>query len=157
MFETFFFVTFAAQKAYIMRRIVFILLTMLVVTASAQHARTELVLKLDWMFTCSANAHFAEVDYDDSDWQEVTVPHDWAISGPFDNNNDRQTVAIEQNGEQEATEKTGRTGSLPWTGTGYYRREFRVAHDAERVILNFDGAMSEPEVYVNGTKAGEWK
>lgn len=157
MFETLFFVTFAAQKAYIMRRIVFILLTMLVVNASAQHARTELVLKLDWMFTCSANAHFAEVDYDDSDWQEVTVPHDWAISGPFDNNNDRQTVAIEQNGEQEATEKTGRTGSLPWTGTGYYRREFRVAHDAERVILNFDGAMSEPEVYVNGTKAGEWK
>ena len=157
MFETLFFVTFAAQKAYIMRRIVFILLTMLVVTASAQHTRTESVLKSDWMFTRLADARFAEVDYDDSDWQEVTVPHDWAISGPFDNNNDRQTVAIEQNGEQEATEKTGRTGSLPWTGTGYYRREFRVAHDAERVILNFDGAMSEPEVYVNGTKAGEWK
>ena len=157
MFETLFFVTFAAQKAYIMRRIVFILLTMLVVAANAQHARTESVLKSDWMFTRSADARFAEVDYDDSDWQEVTVPHDWAISGPFDNNNDRQTVAIEQNGEQEATEKTGRTGSLPWTGTGYYRREFRVAHDAERVILNFDGAMSEPEVYVNGTKAGEWK
>ena len=157
MFETLFFVTFAAQKAYIMRRIVFILLTMLVVTASAQHTRTESVLKSDWMFTRSADARFAEVDYDDSDWQEVTVPHDWAISGPFDNNNDRQTVAIEQNGEQEATEKTGRTGSLPWTGTRYYRREFRVVHDAERVILNFDGAMSEPEVYVNGTKAGEWK
>ena len=141
-----------------MRRIVFTLLTIVMTVALyAQHRRTESVLKWGWKFTRSADARFADMDYDDSDWQSVAVPHDWAISGPFDNNNDRQTVAIEQNGEVEATEKTGRTGSLPWTGTGYYRREFRVAEHAERVIMNFDGAMSEPEVYVNGTKAGEWK
>ena len=139
------------------RAAIFLLGMMLTVGIVAQYHRQESVLKSEWAFTRSADTRFVEVDYDDSNWQQVTVPHDWAISGPFDNNNDRQTVAIEQNGETEATEKTGRTGSLPWTGRGYYRRQFRVDEHAERVVLNFDGAMSEPEVYVNGTKAGEWK
>ena len=139
------------------RAAIFLLGMMLTVSIVAQYHRHESVLRSDWAFTRSADTRFVEVDYDDSNWQQVTVPHDWAISGPFDNNNDRQTVAIEQNGETEATEKTGRTGSLPWTGRGYYRCQFRVDEHAERVVLNFDGAMSEPEVYVNGTKAGEWK
>ena len=133
------------------RAAIFLLGMMLTVSIVAQYHRHESVLRSDWAFTRSADTRFVEVDYDDSNWQQVTVPHDWAISGPFDNNNDRQ------NGETEATEKTGRTGSLPWTGRGYYRRQFRVDEHAERVVLNFDGAMSEPEVYVNGTKAGEWK
>lgn len=141
-----------------MRRLLFLLLTFAAtVTASAQPARTELMLKSDWKFIRADEARFADAGYDDSGWQSVTVPHDWAISGPFDNNNDKQTVAIEQNGESVPTEKTGRTGSLPWTGIGWYRRHFAVAADAARVILNFDGAMAEPEVYVNGKKAGEWK
>ena len=59
------------------------------------------------------------VGYDDRKWQMVNVPHDWAISGPFDKEIDKQTVAIVQNGEKEATEKTGRSGSLPWIGAGW--------------------------------------
>lgn len=42
-------------------------------------------------------------------WVGVTVPHDWAIAGPFGKTNDMQVVAIAQNGETAATEKTGRT------------------------------------------------
>ena len=140
-----------------MRLLYFLLATFATVYASAKPIRTESVLKSDWKFTRSDDARFAKADYDDSAWQSITVPHDWAISGPFDNNNDKQTVAIEQNGERVPSEKTGRTGSLPWTGIGWYRRAFSVADDAGRIILNFDGAMSEPEVYVNGTKVGEWK
>ena len=141
-----------------MRRSLFFLLTFFVaVLASAKLIRTESLLKKDWKFIRADESRFAAVDYDDSGWETVTVPHDWAISGPFDNNNDKQTVAIEQNGETVATEKTGRTGSLPWTRIGWYRRTFSITDKAKRVILNFDGAMSEPEVYVNGTKAGEWK
>ena len=135
----------------------FILALMLTVSIVAQSQREETVLKTGWKFIRADKAEFADKVFDDSNWQVVTVPHDWAISGPFDNNNDRQTVAIEQNGETEATEKTGRTGSLPWTGTGWYRYHFKTSMNSERVILNFDGAMSEPEVYVNGKKAGEWK
>lgn len=97
------------------------------------------------------------VGYDDRKWQMVSVPHDWAISGPFDKEIDKQTVAIVQNGEKEATEKTGRSGSLPWIGAGWYRTTFTVGKDCQRAVINFDGAMAEPVVYVNGKKAGEWK
>lgn len=44
-------------------------------------------------------------------WQQVDVPHDWAIYGPFDRKHDLQKVAVEQNGEKEETWKTGRTGA----------------------------------------------
>ena len=44
-------------------------------------------------------------------WESVRVPHDWAISGPFDKEIDKQVVAIVQNGEKVASEKTGRTGN----------------------------------------------
>ena len=50
---------------------------------------------------------------DGKSWQQVAVPHDWAISGPFDKKWDLQKVAIEQNGETEKTEKSGRSGALP--------------------------------------------
>ena len=61
-----------------------------------------------------------EFSFDKQQWEKVTIPHDWAISGPFDKKWDLQTVAIVQNGEKQATEKSGRSGSLPWIGKGYY-------------------------------------
>ena len=120
-------------------------------------AQRQEVLLTSWRFSHDDAAENASVQFNDRRWQQVSVPHDWAISGPFDMNLDRQNVAIVQNGETEATEKTGRTGALPWIGVGWYRTQFTVPAGAERAILNFDGAMSEPEVYVNGQKAGEWK
>ena len=120
-------------------------------------AQRQEVLLTSWRFSHDDAAKNASVHFNDRHWQQVSVPHDWAISGPFDMNLDRQNVAIVQNGEKEATEKTGRTGALPWIGVGWYRTQFTVPAGAERAILNFDGAMSEPEVYVNGQKAGEWK
>ena len=89
-------------------------------------------------------------------WEQVSVPHDWAIGGPFDKKWDLQTVAIVQNGETAATEKSGRSGALPWIGEGQYRTTFRVPSAYERAELVFDGAMSEPVVYVNGKEAGRW-
>ena len=87
----------------------------------------------------------------------VSVPHDWAISGPFDKKWDLQTVAITQNGETQATEKSGRSGSLPWIGSGTYTRTITIPQGfSGRAELVFDGAMSEPTVYVNNRKAGYW-
>ena len=91
-----------------------------------------------------------------TEWKQVTVPHDWAISGPFDKKWDLQKVAIEQNGETQATEKSGRSGALPWIGEGYYKTTVHFSEPAEHAELVFDGAMSEPTVYVNGSKAGYW-
>ena len=90
-------------------------------------------------------------------WQSVTVPHDWAISGPFDKKWDLQMVAIEQNGEKQKTEKSGRSGALPWIGKDYYTTSLYIDNVEDRHLeLDFDGAMAEPKVYVNGRLAGQW-
>ena len=88
-------------------------------------------------------------------WEDVTIPHDWAIYGPFSRDNDLQTVAIIQNGEETATVKTGRTGGLPYVGVGWYRRTLNVT-PGTKVTLLFDGAMSEARVYVNGQEVIFW-
>ena len=97
-------------------------------------------------------------------WEDVTIPHDWAIYGPFDRENDIQTIAVVQNGEETASVKTGRTGGLPYVGVGWYVRNLDVDMEQSassyyckrRATLVFDGAMSEARVYVNGHEAIFW-
>lgn len=93
---------------------------------------------------------------DGKSWSQVSVPHDWAISGPFDKKWDLQKVAIEQNGETEKTEKSGRSGALPWIGEGMYKLNWTAPKGYQRAVLVFDGAMSQPVVTVNGKEAGKW-
>lgn len=112
--------------------------------------RVETTLNDGWQFSRGT------LD-DAKNWQNVRVPHDWAIYGPFDRNNDLQTVAVEQNGEKEETVKTGRTGGLPFIGKGVYRTTFNVPDTAGRsVVLLFDGAMSNARVSVNGKELAFW-
>jgi len=109
-----------------------------------------------WKFSRGDHPMAMHSDFDDSGWESVTIPHDWAIYGPFDKDVDKQVVKIEQNNEKEATEKTGRTGALPFVGVGWYRTRIDGSNvTAEKqVLLTFDGAMSHAEVYVNGQKVG---
>lgn len=107
--------------------------------------RQEITLSDNWLFSQNK-----------SDWQTVCVPHDWAIAGPFDKKWDLQKVAIEQNGETEATEKSGRSGALPWIGEGHYKRTITIPEGYKHAMLVFDGAMSEPTVSINGMQAGYW-
>ena len=93
---------------------------------------------------------------DGKTWEQVKVPHDWAIQGPFDRKWDIQHLGIEQDGQTEAIDHTGRSGALPWIGEGEYRTTFRLPASAQHAELYFDGAMSEPVVYVNGREAGRW-
>lgn len=88
----------------------------------------------------------------------MTVPHDWAIYGPFSSQNDKQEVAISQDGQKEALEHAGRTGGLPFVGVGWYRTEFEVPQFAEgkKASILFDGAMSHAKVYINGEEVGYW-
>ncbi len=97
-----------------------------------------------------------EFSRDGQSWKEVQIPHDWAIAGPFDKKWDLQRVAITQNGETEATEKSGRSGALPWIGEGWYRTSVDIPSGYEAAELVFDGAMSEPRVSINGQEAGYW-
>ena len=111
-------------------------------TASAQ--RNTINLKT-WQFS-----------RDSVNYKPVTIPHDWAINGPFDKKWDLQFVAIEQNGETEKTEKSGRSGALPWIGRGFYKTTVDLKKLPKTAILEFDGAMADPHVYINGKLAGHW-
>ena len=125
--------------------------------ATLASPRQEVLLEKGWMFT-KGDGDYAPVVVDDSAWEQVRVPHDWAIYGPFDANNDAQVVAITQNFERRASLKTGRTGGLPYVGVGWYRLKFDIPDFGEGKCaeLLFDGAMSQAKVYVNGKYVGEW-
>ena len=116
-----------------------------------ENARTTVSLNgRGWKFTRDLTPKVTlkptGVAFDDSQWESVEVPHDWAISGPFD------------------PEANGGTGKLPWQGVGWYRRDFRVTEaqmleireGAAALWLEFDGVMARPQVYVNGRLAGGW-
>ena len=96
--------------------------------------------------------------FNDAKWQNVTVPHDWAIYGPFAKSIDAYSSKIVQNNENKETMKTGRTGSLPFIGVGWYRLKFSVPEFSagKKVTLLFDGAMSNAQVYINGKEVGRW-
>ena len=78
-----------------------------------------------------------EFSRDGGAFEKVTVPHDWAIAGPF-----------------EPGSPCG-SGKLPWRGFGEYRRTF-VAAKAEKAFLVFDGVMAWPEAFLNGKRVGGW-
>lgn len=115
-----------------MRILLFLLLTLSV------HARTHVSFNDDWKFF-NAEAEGAEVaSFDDSTWREVTVPHDWAIEGPFD------------------VKYNARSGGLPFHGTGWYRKNFDIPKESEgkRIAVTFDGVMYNAHVWINGTFLG---
>jgi len=83
---------------------------------------------------------YTQPTFDDIKWRKVTLPHDWAIEGPF------------------VQEYPGETGKLKWWGAVWYRKHFRLpAGDAgKQIYLDIDGAMSYASVWVNGQFAGGW-
>ena len=141
-----------------MKKLFTILSGLCIATALQAQVRTEQLLEKGWKFTREDKVEFSQAGYDDAKWQSVTVPHDWAIYGPFSINNDKQNVAIAQDGQKEAMEHAGRTGGLPFVGVGWYRLDFEAPSfaDGKQATLIFDGAMSHARVYVNGKEAGYW-
>lgn len=116
-------------------------LVVLAVNAHAYGQRLVQNFNADWRFAKgSFGQDVHQPTYDDSSWQLVRLPHDWAIAGPFDPNVD------------------GYAGKLPWKGTGLYRKVFVLdkKYKGKRVYLDFDGVMAFPKVYINGTLAGQW-
>ena len=136
-----------------------LLLAFLFPSMLSAQVRTAQTLEDGWKFTRTADEiSFSAPDADDEAWQSVSIPHDWAIYGPFSINNDKQLTAITQDGQKEAMEHAGRTGGLPFVGVGWYRLHFDTPREmaGKRCTLLFDGAMSHARVYVNGHEAGYW-
>ena len=119
---------------------------MMCACSTKQPVRTDTLLR-HWQFTQDTT--------ENPTWADVIIPHDWAISGPFDRSNDLQEVIVVQNGEKEPTWKTGRSGGLPWMGKGHYHTRVAVNKDKFYTLV-FDGAMSHADVYVNGEEMVYW-
>lgn len=134
----------------------FYLMTMGFCLALNLHAqRGEYLLEKGWKFTKGEVSNAEMPAFNDAKWETVDIPHDWAIFGPFDKNNDLQNVAVTQNFETQASLKTGRTGGLPYVGIGWYRTTFHSTPGKQTTLI-FDGAMSEARVFVNGKEACFW-
>ncbi|SPN99709.1 uncharacterized protein DNG_02560 [Cephalotrichum gorgonifer] len=91
-----------------------------------------------------APVDFAQADFDDGEWEALSLPHDWAIKGPFY--------------EGEDTPVPGDMGRLPIQGVGWYRRTITIekADAGKAVYLEIDGAMSYAAVWLNGNLVGGW-
>ena len=83
---------------------------------------------------------YVQPDFDDSAWQQINLPHDWAIEGPFTRSGG------------------GGMGRLPTAGVGWYRKKLDIpAGDAGKsIFLDVDGAMSYATVWLNGQLVGGW-
>lgn len=113
-----------------------------------QNHQTERKFDRDWLFArygIQADGSYIQepknlekMFTDDSKWRNLDLPHDWAIEGPFQKNLE------------------GSTGKLPWRGIGWYRKHFTVSNRDrnKRFYLDFDGAMANAEVWLNGVKIG---
>lgn len=110
------------------------------VSAQFDGYKGTLTLHRDWKFAKGQHDDAYRVDFDDSAWETVMVPHDWAIAGPFIPDGD------------------GNTGKLPWKGEGWYRYNLYPSpvYKGRNYYLLFDGVMAFPTVYVNGQLAGRW-
>ena len=87
---------------------------------------------------------FIQLGFDDSQWQAVQLPHDWAITGPFYQGWD--------------TPVGGGMGRLPSPGVAWYRKSlnFNEADLNKSIFLDIDGAMSYAMVWLNGHLVGGW-
>ncbi|MBL7969414.1 MAG: DUF4982 domain-containing protein [Prolixibacteraceae bacterium] len=87
---------------------------------------------------------FVQDSFDDSSWEKVNLPHDWAIKGPF------------QTGWN--SEVGGGMGRLAVNGVGWYRKKLDIpaSDSGQRIFLDIDGAMSYSIVWLNGNLVGGW-
>jgi beta-galactosidase len=83
---------------------------------------------------------YVAAGFDDSAWQKVNVPHDYAIDGPF------------------TTAGGGGMGRLPSAGVVWYRKNLAIPATSagKSLFLDIDGAMSYCEVWLNGQFVGGW-
>ena len=123
-----------------MKRFFFLLLAM--AALYTVQARERKCFDADWRFVLADSAHMADVDYNDSHWRKLSLPHDWAIEGDF-----------------YAGNPSGAGGGALPGGVGWYRKTFSIPltpsqNGGTSCFIEFDGVYMNSTVYVNGQKVG---
>ncbi|QHI70339.1 glycoside hydrolase family 2 TIM barrel-domain containing protein [Tichowtungia aerotolerans] len=116
-----------------------VLLGLALLSLNAAAEREVMNFNEAWRFQ-KADVEASSPELDDSQWRTLNLPHDWGIEGPFD------------------PELPNRTGKLPWAGIGWYRKHFQCSGNdlLKKVFIDFDGAMSDSTVWLNGKLVGGW-
>lgn len=116
----------------------FTLLLFCIANVFAQkQARVKESFDFDWKFTRSDNPGYAEQRYNDMQWEDVQLPHDWNITMEFDR------------------KAGGSPGFLPGS-IGWYRKTFRLPASCQgkTLLILFDGIFHQSDVYINGKHLG---
>lgn len=94
----------------------------------------------NWRFSLGDVEGASVFTFDDNDWRQLNLPHDWAIEGEFSKDNPSGTGG----------------GALPG-GIGWYRKTFVAdeAYAGKKVFIDFDGVYMNSEVFINGHSLGK--
>lgn len=141
--------------------LVFFIFVMNGLISTAQPTEGGRIIKLldtNWKFFNAEVKGGEQPLLNTDNWLTVDVPHDWAITGKFDEKNDIQEKQVYENGKLVTKLFSGRTGGLPHVGIGWYRKalEIPASWNGKKIFVEFDGAMSHARVYLNGQFVGEW-
>lgn len=117
------------------------LLTLQFGLLAAQNAdgqgRLSRLFNFGWRFQAGDLKDAYSVNYDDSSWRVLDLPHDFQIEQPWDKG-------------------AGGARGFKAMGTGWYRKTFKAEPEwkGKRVLLDFEGIMLVGDVWVNGQKVG---
>jgi len=120
------------------KALVLLLFTAFSFNLSAQSPRQTILFNAGWKFNKGDAAGADQFTFNDAGWRALTLPHDWSIEGPFD--------------QQWASS----TAYLP-AGIGWYRKTFDspVGIAGKNVSIYFDGVNNNSEVWINNHYLGK--
>ena len=112
----------------------------LISCSTKENVRSRIDFTEDWKFQLGDVELANRIDFDDSAWRNLNLPHDWSIEGEFS--------------EDNPTKVNG--GALP-AGIGWYRKRFRLDPSLQnkQVYIDFDGVYRNSEVWINGHSIGK--
>jgi beta-galactosidase len=98
-------------------------------------------IDFNWKFMLDDSLTAEQADFDDRNWRDLDLPHDWSIEGPYDKN------AV-----------TGGSGGFLPTGIGWYRKHLTLPNDAKgkTVWIEFDGVYMNSDAWINGHHLGNY-
>ena len=100
----------------------------------------------DWRFYKGDLPHAEALDFDDTKWRKVDVPHDWSIE-------DLPSTRSPFSPDAVSGVNTGFTTG----GIGWYRKTFRLlpSQKSKRILIHFDGVYMNADVWLNGIAVGK--
>jgi len=89
-------------------------------------------------------------EFDESDWAEIRIPHDWATDLPY-----ATPPAPLPEGRADAAAAHGFKAigrDFPQNSVGWYRRKLPLSSgdEGKRIFLEFDGVFRDCQLFVNG-------